>query len=145
MVGLPVPIWCGMAQKQGNQSSSGGRLDGSLGTAVTSSDFAIGAGWGGTATKSVRSGSTDQRGIITITASASTPAQATATVTLTFADGAYASTPPYYSVQLLQSSNAVAEPSELETSACTTTALSWTYGTLPVATKTYTFAYCVIA
>ena len=134
-----------MTQKQGNQNSDGGRLDGTLGTAVVAGDFAIGAGWGGTATKSVRSGSTDQRGVITITASATTPAQATATVALTFADGAYASTPPYFNVTLLSSSNAAAEPSELEACACTTTALTWTFGTLPVATKTYVFSYVVIA
>ena len=134
-----------MPQKQGNSSDAGGRLDGSLGTALAAGNVAIGAGWGGTATVAIRAGSTDQRGIITITASASTPAQATATVTITFADGAYASVPPYYSVILLSSDNAVAEPNSFQTTACTATALSWTYGTLPVATKVYTFAYCVIA
>jgi hypothetical protein len=134
-----------MAQKQGNQTSEGGRLDGSLGTAIAAGNVAIGAGWGGTATAAIRSGSTDQRGIITITASASTPAQATATIALTFADGAYASTPAYFSWQLLSSSNAVAEPNSFSAQACTTTALTCTYGTLPVAAATYTFAYLVIA
>lgn len=134
-----------MAQKQGNQSSEGGRLDGSLGTAVVAADFAIGAGWGGTATKSVRSGSTDQRGIITITASATTPAQATATIALTFADGAYASTPAFFQWTLLSCDNAVAEPNSFSAQACTTTALTCTFGTLPVATKVYVFSYLVIA
>lgn len=134
-----------MAQKQGNQTSEGGRLDGSLGSAVAAANVVIGAGWGGTATAAIRSGSTDQRGVITITASATTPAQATATVALTFADGAYASTPPYYSITLLHSDNAVAEPNSFQVTACSTTALTWTYGTLPVATKVYAFAYAVIA
>jgi hypothetical protein len=106
---------------------------------------AIGAGWGGTATKSIRSGSNDQAGVITITASATTPAQATATVAITFTDGAYASTPRSYNITLLSSTNAAAEPTALETTACTTTALSWTFGTLPVATKVYVFSYQIFA
>ncbi len=134
-----------MAQKQGNSSSDGGRLDGSLGTAVAAGNVAIGAGWGGTAAAAIRSGSTDQRGVITITASATTPAQATATIALTFADGAYASAPPFFQWTLLSCDNAVAEPNSFSAQACTTTALTCTYGTLPVATKVYVFGYCVIA
>lgn len=133
-----------MAQKQGNSSTSGGRIDGSVGSAVTSADFAIGAGWGGTATLAVRAGSTDQRGSITITASATTPAQATATVAFTFLDGAFASTPPCYLVQLVNSSQAITDPQPTAVT-CTTTALSWTSAVLPVATKTYQFNYLVIA
>lgn len=132
-----------MAQKQGSKTSDGGRLDGSNATAVTDADFAIGAGWGGTATFTVTAGSTDQRGQIVITASATTPAQATATVALTFVDGAYAST-PFAIVQLALSTNAVADPQPTAVSA-TTTGLSWTSGVLPVATKEYTFNYAVIA
>jgi len=134
-----------MPQIQGNSSADGGRLDGSIGKAVVAADFVIGAGWGGTAALTVRAGSNDQRGTVTITASATTPAQATATVVLTFADGAYAATPPCFSVHMLSSSNGVAEPSELAAVACTTTALSWTHGTLPVAAKTYTYSYQVIS
>lgn len=135
-----------MAQIQGTQTASGGRLDGSVGTALTATDsaIAIGVGWGGTATYAVRAGSTDQRGAVTITASATTPAQATATVTLTFKDGAFASTPAAFFVQLGNSSSAVndAQPTAV---ACTATALSWCSGVLPVATKTYLFQWCVIA
>lgn len=134
-----------MAQKQGSSSTSGGRLDGSVGTAVTSANFALGAGWGdGSTAISVRAGSTDQRGTVTITSAGSNQAQATATVTLTFADGAYASTPPCFSVQLIANTNAVTTAQPME-QACTTTALSWTQAVLPVDTKTYTFSWTVIA
>lgn len=134
-----------MPQKQGNSTSDGGRLDGSLGTALAAANVAIGAGWGGTATFAIRTGSTDQRGVITITASATTPAQATATIAITFADGAFAVAPPLYGFQLLYCDNAVAEPNSFQVQACSTTVLSCTYGTLPVATKVYAFAYWAIA
>lgn len=134
-----------MAQIQGNSSANGGRLDGSIQqTAPVAADFALGAGWGSTASVSVRAGSTDQRGWITITSSGSGQAQATATVTFTFKDGAYAATPPYASAVLVNSSNAITETGATAT-ACTTTALSWTHSVLPVTAKTYTYAYLVIA
>lgn len=132
-----------MAQKQGNKTSDGGRLDGSNATAVTAANFAIGAGWGGTATFTVASGSTDQRGTINITASATTPAQATATVTLTFVDGAYASA-PFAVVLLGDNTQAVAETGAVDV-ATSTTALSWTHSVLPVAAKVYNYTYVVIA
>jgi len=132
-----------MPQKQGSKISDAGRLDGTNGTAVTSANFAIGAGWGGTATFAIASGSTDQRGRISITASATTPAQATATVTLTFVDGAYAAA-PFAVVLLGDNTQAVAEvgATDVET---TTTTLAWTHSTLPVATKVYHFTYIVVA
>lgn len=132
-----------MPQLQGSKSSSGGRLDGSNASAVAAANFAIGAGWGGTATFTVTAGSTDVRGQIVITASATTPAQATATVALTFVDGAYAST-PFPFVVLALSDNAVNDPQPTAVAA-TTTGISWKSGVLPVATKIYTFNYALIA
>lgn len=134
-----------MAQIQGNSSSHGGRIDGSLGTALTATDtsFVLGAGWGTTATFAVAAGSTDQRGIITVTSSGASQAQATANVTLTFKDGAYAATPVAI-VSLQSSSNAVTEAQPTQVTQTTTT-LSWRHSVLPVAAATYRFAYVVIA
>ena len=126
-----------MAQIQGNQIADGGRLDASVGTALATGSVAIGAGWGGTATKSIRSGSNDQAGVITITASATTPAQATATVAITFTDGAYASTPRSYNITLLSSSNAAAEPTALETTPRSATGRSETSSEHGVQTGRY--------
>ena len=131
-----------MGQIQGSSTAAGGRLDGSLqGTAAAATDFALGAGWGGTATAALTAGSTDQRGTLTITASASTPAQATATVTHTFADGAFASAP--FPMVLVTSTSAIDEGHVVSTA--TTTVGTWTFSVLPVATKIYTFTYCYIA
>jgi len=132
-----------MPQKQGNSSSTEGRLGGQLGTAVTSAAFALGAGWGGAAIVTVLAGSTDQRGQCTITASATTPAQATATVTFTFVDGAYAATPFAY-VNLQNSDSAITDQTAREV-APTTTALVWKSGVLPVSTKIYIYNWLVIA
>jgi hypothetical protein len=133
-----------MPQIQGSRTAEGGRLDGSNGTEVTASNFAIGAGWGSAATFTVANDSTDQCGQIVITASATTPAQATATVTLTFADGAYYATAPVPIVILADSTSAVndAQPTDVLAS---TTALSWTSGVLPVSTKVYTYNYICVA
>lgn len=131
-----------MAQQQGNSSASGGRLDGSLQkTAAAVGDFALGAGWGGTATAALTAGSTDQRGTLTITASATTPAQATATVVHTFADGAYASAP--FPQVIVTSNSAIDEGHVVVTT--TTTAATWTFSVLPVATKIYIFHYQYVA
>lgn len=133
-----------MAQKQGGRTGEGGRLDGSNATEVTAANFAIGVGWGGTATFTITDDSTDQCGQIVITSSATTPAQATATVTFTFADGAYYGTAPIPLVQLASSTSAVgdAQPTAV---VATTTALSWCMGVIPVAAKVYTFNYALIA
>jgi len=132
-----------MPQKQGSKISDGGRLDGTNGTAVAAANFAIGVGWGGTATFTVTAGSTDQRGQIVITASATTPAQATATVTLTFVDGAYAAA-PFAIVQLATNTDVVTFGGPTAVAA-TTTALSWVSSIIPVAAKVYTYNYVVIA
>ncbi len=133
-----------MAQRQGSKISDGGRLDGTNGTAVTTANFAIGAGWGGTATFTITSGSTDQRGQIVITASATTPAQATATVTLTFIDGAFAAAPWPFVVLSVPPADAVTFGGPIDMAA-TTTALSWTSSVIPVAAKIYKYNYAVIA
>ena len=133
-----------MPQLQGSRVSDGGRLDGSNASAVTEANFAIGAGWGGTATFAVTAGSTDQVGQITITASATTPAQATATVTLTFKDGAYASAPFAFVELATPPTDAVTFGGPIN-KVCTTTALSWVSSVLPVATKVYVYNYAVIA
>ncbi len=133
-----------MPQLQGSKTSNGGRLDGSNATAVTSANIALGVGWGdGTLVKTVASGSTDQRGSVTITSVGSNQAQATATVTLTFVDGAYAST-PFAMVMLTANTNAVttAQP---QSQVISTTGLSWIASVLPVDTKTYTFTWFVVA
>jgi len=134
-----------MAQIQGNQTASGGRIDGSVGTNHTATDaaWALGAGWGSTATFAVAAGSTDQRGIITITSSGTGQAQATANVTLTFKDGAFAGA-PFATVTLQKSSNAVTEAQPTEVTQ-TTTALSFRHSVLPVAAATYRYSYVVIA
>jgi hypothetical protein len=133
-----------MAQKQGSRISDAGRLDGSNGSAVTADDFEFGAGWGdGTLVVTVSDGSTDQRGTVTVKSVGANQAQATATVTLTFKDGAYAAV-PFALVQLTTNDNAVttAQPTAITPS---TTSLEWTAAVLPVANKTYTFTYVVVA
>lgn len=131
-----------MGQLQGSATTAGGRLDGSVQTnAASASDFALGAGWGGTASAALTAGSTDQRGTLVITASATTPAQATATVTHTFADGAYDSAP--FPIVTVSSTSAIDEGHVAI--AMTTTTATWTFSVLPVATKVYTFNYCYIA
>lgn len=133
-----------MGQKQGSSSTAAGRLDGALGTAVTSAAFALGVGWGdGTLVKTVSSGSTDQRGQIAVTSVGSNQAQATADVTLTFVDGAYAATPFGY-VNLNTNDNAITERQPTAVVTATTT-LAWRNSVLPVATKIYTFGWFVIA
>ena len=134
-----------MAQPQGNKISGAGRIDGSLcKSAPAAASFDLGAGWGdGTLVVTVAEGSTDQRGSVSIKSVGSNQAQATATVEMTFADGAYADT-PFAIVNLTDNDNAVttAQPQDVTV---TTTALSWTQAVLPVANKTYTFTWLVIA
>ena len=131
-------------QKQGTRITDAGRLDGSVGRAVTAANFALGVGWGdGANVITVTAGSTDQRGTVTIQSIGANQAQATATVALTFIDGAYASA-PFALVNLSNNDNAVttAQPQSV---ACSTTVLSWTQSVLPVATKVYKFSWAVIA
>ena len=133
-----------MSQPQGNAASTSGRIGAEVGTSAATTAFALGAGWGSTASVALATGSNDQAGVVTITSAGTGQAQATATVTFTFTDGAYAATPRTAIINLLSSSNAVTEGG-CTSGAVTTTALSWTHSVLPVATKTYKYAYLVVA
>lgn len=112
------------------------------GTAVVAGDFVLGAGWGSTGSATVTAGSTDQGGELVITASGSSYAQATATVVFTFKDGAFPRAPVY-----LVTSSTDQSLTEVggwaQTS--TTTALTLTYGVLPVSTKIYKLRYALVA
>ena len=109
--------------------------------ALVAGDVAIGAGWGGTATKAVTAGSNDQRGEVVITASATTPAQATATVTITFAQ-AYGQTP--FAVVVQSANDEAATVQAPRDIVVTKTTLSFTASVIPVATKIYKYAYQVL-
>lgn len=131
------------AQSQGTSTTMEGRLGGEIGTATVAADYALGAGWGTTASvSSVVSGSNDQRGRVQVTSAGASQAQATATVTLTFHDGAWAAK-PWCLVKLVQDSNGAAEaPPTAQTE--TTTTFQWTHAVLPVAAATYTFEYICV-
>lgn len=133
-----------MAQPQGNSSTSTGRIGAEVGTVAVSGAFALGAGWGTTASVAVATGSNDQAGIITVTSSGTGQAQATANITFTFTDGAYAATPRAVFWTLLSSSNAVTEAQPTQCAVSTTTA-SCRHSVLPVAAATYKYSYLVIA
>lgn len=131
-----------MAQLQGSSSADGGRLDGSLQkTAAAAADFALGVGWGTTASAVLLAGSTDQRGKLTVTSAGTGQAQATATVVHTYADGAYVAAP--FAILTVTSNSAIDEGHVTWSS--TTTACTWTFSVLPVATKIYVFTYAYIA
>lgn len=131
-----------MAQKQGPKTTRGGRLDGSVGTAITSAAFALGVGWGDDApVLAITTGSNDQRGKFTITSDGSNQAQATATVVITFCDGAFASAP--FGLVTVTSTSSIDEGHV--TCTTTTTAATLTFSVLPVDTKIYTFTYAFIA
>lgn len=129
-----------MAQNQGRKTNDGGRVDGSIGTALAASNVAIGAGWGTTATKAITTGSNDQRGQIVVTASGASFAQATATVVITFADGAWASAP--WCIVTTTNDNAI--DTGHVTWSSTTTALTLTFSVLPVDTKIYKINYLCV-
>lgn len=131
-----------MAQLQGPKSTHGGRLDGSVQkTALAVGGFVLGAGWGSTGSAVLKTGSTDQRGTLTITASGSSYAQATATVTMTFADGAFAAAP--FPMVSITSDSALDEGHVVVTT--TTTGAVFTYSVLPVSTKIYILHYQMVA
>lgn len=119
-----------------------GRLTGDgASRAIVAGDVALGAGWGGTATVAVTTGSTDQRGQLVVTASATTPAQATSTVTLTFAQ-AWEAAPFAFVVEAANTQVATGE--NVIDIVTTTTTLVFKHGVLPVAAKVYTFNYLCI-
>ena len=131
-----------MAQPQGNTSTSGGRLDGSIGTAAVAGDFALGAGWGAS-TVAVTSGSNAQRGEITITcATGGGLAQATATCTFTFPDGAYASAP--WIIPHSTNTNGV-DTGKWAVTTRSTTSVVLTFSVLPVNAAVYKLQYLIVA
>ena len=131
-----------MAQPQGSSSTAGGRLDGSIGTAAASTDFALGAGWGAS-TVAVTSGSNAQRGEITITcATGGGLAQATATCTFTFPDGAYASAP--WVIPHSTNTNGV-DTGKWAVTTRSTTSVVLTFSVLPVNAAVYKLQYLIVA
>jgi len=131
-----------MAQPQGPKITAGGRLDGSVGTAVAAGDFALGAGWGGS-TLAVTSGSTVGRGEFTITcATGGGLAQATATVAFTYPDGAFASAP--FFVCDSDNDNSI-DTGRFTKTTTTTTVHTWTFSVLPVNAKIYKCRWVCIA
>ena len=131
-----------MAQPQGNTSTAGGRLDGSIGTAAVAGDFALGAGWGAS-TVAVTSGSNAQRGEITITcATGGGLAQATATCTFTFPDGAYASAP--WVIPHSTNTNGV-DTGKWAVTTRSTTSVVLTFSVLPVNAAVYKLQYLIVA
>ena len=134
-----------MPQKQGSSSSSGGRLDGSLGAAVVAANIVLGAGWGGS-THVVTAGSTDQRGEVVITcATGGGLAQATATLALTFADGAFEAKPWFNIKGVTSNSLTAASDWTVTQAATTTTVLTATFQVLPVNAATYTVRWIAVA
>jgi hypothetical protein len=132
-----------MGKLDGPSTAAGGVLKADLGTTVTTADFALGAGWGGTATKAVLTGSNVQCGTITVTASATTPAQATATIVFTFptADGARTVAPHF--LVTVTSSSAIDEGHVVVVD--TTTTSTWTFSVLPVAGAIYIFRWISVS
>lgn len=130
-----------MGKLEGPSTTAGGVIRGDIGTAAVAGDFVLGAGWGGTATRAVATGSNAQRGTLTVTASATTPAQATATVVFTFPDGGYASAP--FGLVNVTSDSAIDEGHVVVVNTATTS--TWTFSVLPVATKIYIFRYLFVA
>ena len=119
-----------------------GRLTGKgAGPELSAADVAIGAGWGGAATKAVTAGSNDQRGEIVVTASTTTPAQATSTVVLTF-KRKFAATP--FAVVIQSSNDEAATMQAPQSVVCTTSQLSFVSSVVPVATKIYKYSYIVL-
>lgn len=133
-----------MAQPQGAKTTAGGRLDGSVGTAVASGDFTLGAGWGADATIAVTSGSTVNRGEATITAvvGGGAMSQATATVVFTYPDGAFASAPWF--LVTTTNDNSI-DTGRFAVTTTTTTAVTLTHSVLPVTTKIYKFRWVCVA
>ena len=107
------------------------------GTALTETDFTLGAGWGSGAVVTVLAGSDDQRGQFTITAGASPSADAS--VTIQFADGAWQSAPFAQVMRNDQHSPVVNPTWETDTQS-----LIIVFPGKPVAGTTYTFSYQLI-
>jgi hypothetical protein len=110
--------------------------------AVLATDFVLGAGWGGS-TKVVAAGSTDEGGDLTITGvTGGGLAQATATIVFTFREGAFPTAPIYVVTSSVDSP--LTETGGWAQTA-TTTALTLTYGVLPVNARIYHVRYARVA
>lgn len=132
-----------MAQPEGCSSTAGGRLNGSIGTAVVAGDIVLGAGWGGS-THVVTTGSTVTRGEVVITGvTGGGLAQATATLVFTYPQGAF-SAKPWFFVESRDSTLAASDWTVTQ-AATTTTALTITHETLPVNARTYTVRWICVA
>jgi hypothetical protein len=133
-----------MGQPQGAKTTAAGRLDGSVGTAVAASHFALGVGWGADATIAVTSGSTVGRGEATITAvvGGGAMAQATATVAFTYPDGAFEAAP--FFLTNTTNDNSI-DTGRFANTTTTTTVQTWTFSVLPVTTKVYKLRWACIA
>lgn len=111
------------------------RMSGDGSPSVVAGDWTLGVGWGdGAVTKTVATGSTEQRGQIVITSVGSNQAQATATAVLTYPGGARPSAPV---MVMLSTTNDNSIDTGHVTWSSTTTALTLTFSVLPVATKIY--------
>ena len=134
-----------MAQPQGPSSTAGGRLDGSIGTAVTAGDFALGAGWGGS-TLAVTSGSTVHRGEIIITAATGGGlSQGTSTIVFTYPQGAFAAKPWFFITCTNDNSLTALHAFTTAQATTTTTALTITSQIVAVDTKIYTVRWLCVA
>jgi hypothetical protein len=116
-----------------------------LGTAVSTSDFAIGTGWGATATKFVSTGSRDTAGVMSVTAGGAGIA-ANPRIIFTFKDGTF---PTNGSAILVQHTDndesANGGPLYQVVVKNSLTAPQWFMVGTPVAGKTYTFTWHVIS
>jgi len=116
------------------------------GTAVAAADFAISAGFGTTATKTVRAGSDDEAGHIDV-GSAGTGQAANPTVALTFKDGKSKDTNGADRIPkavLVARTDASAAAGIWGTPVITATGWTVTFQGTPVATQTYGLEYVVV-
>lgn len=104
----------------------------------SSGQYALSAGWGSTASVSIRSGCQDQRFEFTVT-SAGTGQSANPTVTITFSDGGFIVSP-----FALVTRNGGAQPTVHPTNVPASSTLTITFPTTPVAGETYTFSGMIV-
>lgn len=130
-----------MGQNLGPNSTAGGILAGHLGNTVAASDFALGAGWGGS-TIAVTSGSTVHRGQATITcATGGGLAQATATVTLTYPGGAFPTAP--WIIPHTTNDNSV-DTGRFAVTTLAAASVVLTFSVLPVNAKVYVLNWILV-
>lgn len=111
------------------------------GTAIATTDWALGAGWGANAMVSAVSGN-DQRGTVTVTTSALDTPGANPTLTLTFKDGTW-TTAPFAVANLGTTGTGLTGAVEVNTTA-TTLVLEYVGTPTALVSNTYVFHYHVI-